>query len=173
MTQHYKFRLLPRSTMRFRSIVRIAGVLQEGFAINITGTSVKTISVDLEELLSNIDPGSGGALDPDLVAIGALTGDGIAVRTADNTWALRDIVGPQSVVVVNGDGVAGNISIGLVNDTTTPGINRVYGTDAAGVKGWKPDPAGGGALDPDLVAIGALTGTGLPAPHAAGSVTAS
>ena len=32
----------------------------------------------------------------------------------------------------------------LVNDSTSPGIAKVYGTDGAGTKGWKPDPAGGG-----------------------------
>jgi hypothetical protein len=37
----------------------------------------------------------------------------------------------------------------LVNDSTSPGNNKVYGTDASGVKGWKADPAGagGGSLD--------------------------
>mgnify|MGYP003564216952 CR=1 FL=1 len=33
----------------------------------------------------------------------------------------------------------------LVNDETSPGANKVYGTDGAGAKGWKDDPAGGGA----------------------------
>lgn len=30
----------------------------------------------------------------------------------------------------------------LVNDTATPGANKVYGTDGAGARGWKDDPAG-------------------------------
>lgn len=37
----------------------------------------------------------------------------------------------------------------LVNDAASPGNNKVYGTDASGVKGWKDDPAGGGVSDGD------------------------
>ena len=33
----------------------------------------------------------------------------------------------------------------LVGDELAPGNNKVYGTDAAGAKGWKDDPAGGSA----------------------------
>ena len=33
----------------------------------------------------------------------------------------------------------------LVGDESAPGNNKVYGTDAAGAKGWKDDPAGGSA----------------------------
>ena len=33
----------------------------------------------------------------------------------------------------------------LVGDEASPGNNKVYGTDGAGVKGWKDDPAGGSA----------------------------
>lgn len=32
----------------------------------------------------------------------------------------------------------------LVGDELAPGNNKVYGTNGAGVKGWKDDPAGGG-----------------------------
>ena len=31
----------------------------------------------------------------------------------------------------------------LKNDQASPGANKVYGTDASGVKGWKADPSGG------------------------------
>jgi hypothetical protein len=34
----------------------------------------------------------------------------------------------------------------LVNDQSSPGANKVYGTDGSGVKGWKSDPTGGGGL---------------------------
>lgn len=33
----------------------------------------------------------------------------------------------------------------LVNDATSPGNNKLYGTNGAGVKGWYDQPAGGGA----------------------------
>lgn len=32
----------------------------------------------------------------------------------------------------------------LVNDVDTPGADQVYGTDGAGVRGWKADPTSGG-----------------------------
>lgn len=34
--------------------------------------------------------------------------------------------------------------IKLSGDSESPGNNKVYGTDASGVKGWKDDPSGGG-----------------------------
>lgn len=33
----------------------------------------------------------------------------------------------------------------LVNDNAAPGANKLYGTDASGVKGWYDQPAGGGS----------------------------
>lgn len=55
--------------------------------------------------------------DPDLVAIAALTGTGIAVRTAADTWALRSLVQPAAgLTIANADGVAGNPTFALAND---------------------------------------------------------
>jgi hypothetical protein len=34
-------------------------------------------------------------------------------------------------------------TLSLVNDTASPGNNKVYGTDGSGVRGWKDDPSGG------------------------------
>ena len=34
----------------------------------------------------------------------------------------------------------------LTNDATSPGNNQVYGTNGAGTKGWKADPAGSGTV---------------------------
>lgn len=47
----------------------------------------------------------------DLNAVEELTGTGIAVRTADNTWALRTLVEGTGIDITNADGVAGNITI--------------------------------------------------------------
>jgi hypothetical protein len=60
-------------------------------------------------------------LDADLTALAALTGTGIAVRTADDTWALRQITSSDnSVTITNPGGVAGNInlSVGATTKTT-------------------------------------------------------
>lgn len=56
-------------------------------------------------------------LDNDLAALEGLSGTGIAVRTAADTWAQRSITGTGSqIVVTNGSGVAGNINIALDPD---------------------------------------------------------
>lgn len=34
-------------------------------------------------------------------------------------------------------------TLSLLNDTATPGANKVYGTDGTGARGWKNDPSGG------------------------------
>lgn len=54
----------------------------------------------------------------------------------------RLISGANSVT--GGGSLASDQTLQLVGDLANPGTNRVYGTDAAGNKGWKPDPAGGG-----------------------------
>lgn len=51
-------------------------------------------------------------VDPDLTAIAALGGTGIAVRTAADTWAQRQIVSADgSITISNPAGVAGNIDL--------------------------------------------------------------
>src|SRR3989304_5835779 len=45
---------------------------------------------------------------PDLSALEALSGTGLAARTAADTWALRSLVGPAAgITVSNGDGTGG------------------------------------------------------------------
>ena len=59
-------------------------------------------------------------LDADLTAIAALGGTGIAVRTAADTWAQRQIVSADgSVTITNPAGVAGNIDLSV----TTGGVS--------------------------------------------------
>jgi hypothetical protein len=53
------------------------------------------------------------ALADDLAAIEGLSANGIATRTASNTWAARTIVAGAGMAVTNGDGVAGNPSLSL------------------------------------------------------------
>ena len=53
-------------------------------------------------------------LDADLTAIAALGGTGIAVRTAADTWAQRQIVSADgSVTITNPAGVAGNVDLSI------------------------------------------------------------
>ena len=44
----------------------------------------------------------------------------------------------------------------LVGDTASPGINKLYGTDGAGNKGWQAQPAGGGTAN----VLNSITGNG-------------
>jgi hypothetical protein len=61
----------------------------------------------------------------DLLALSSFSaGTGVAVRTAANSWALRNITGTLNQIVVNPtDGVSGNINISL--PTTVTGINSI------------------------------------------------
>lgn len=68
--------------------------------------------------------------------------------------------GVLSINSIIGTGVLGD-ELQLVNDVLTPPPNYYYGTDALGVKGWYPLPAGGGGID-SLTAVPPnvfLTGT--------------
>ena len=59
-------------------------------------------------------------LDADLTALAALASTGIAVRTAADTWAQRQIVSADSsVTITNPGGVAGNIDLSV----TTGGVS--------------------------------------------------
>lgn len=51
---------------------------------------------------------------------------------------------------IQGDGTLGN-EIELVNDAATPGVNKVYGTDSSGTKGWKNDPVSPAGVIPGTV----------------------
>ena len=48
---------------------------------------------------------------------------------------IRPYIGVMSVLI-------NNYNVSLVNDQDAPGGNKVYGTDNAGVKGWKPESGG-------------------------------
>lgn len=48
--------------------------------------------------------------------------------------------------LTGGGDLSANRTLSLVNDTASPGNNKVYGTDGSGARGWKDDPAGGGGV---------------------------
>lgn len=58
-------------------------------------------------------------LDGDLNAIANLSTTGIIVRSAANTMVTRSITAGNGIAITNGDGVSGNIVIGLPNSTIT------------------------------------------------------
>lgn len=57
------------------------------------------------------------ALANDLSAVEGLAANGLAARTATDTWAVRTITAPAAgITVSNGDGVSGNPTLALAND---------------------------------------------------------
>lgn len=78
------------------------------------------------------------ALADDLAGLEAVTGTGIVVRTAANTYATRSVVSPNpGLVVSQGDGVAGSIGIFLERDVAA--LEALTGTGHAvrtGVETW-------------------------------------
>ena len=70
----------------------------------------------------------------DLAAVEGLSTTGLAVRTADDTWATRTLTGTSgNIVVTNGDGVAGAPTFDLAEITqTVGGVFKKFTTDAQG-----------------------------------------
>lgn len=100
------------------------------------------------------------ALANDLAALEGLGSTGLAARTADNTWAQRNVAGTTGQVsVANGDGVAGNPTISLPTSVFigTPGGAPAIGTLTG------PDASGANIAGADLrLAGGKATGVAIP-----------
>lgn len=80
--------------------------------------AARTFTMPTEGLTMTNTNGGGNpvvALANDLAAVEGLTGTGIAVRTATDAWTNRSIVGglTGTIVVTDGDGVAGNPTLNL------------------------------------------------------------
>lgn len=128
------------------------------------------------------NPGSlSSILDDDLDAIAALTGTGVACRTASDTWALRTLTAPAAgFTITNPAGVAGNPTFVLADDlagleavvgngfaartTTNTWAARTLTAPAAGLTIANPSGIAGEptfALANDLAALEALGSTGI------------
>lgn len=68
-------------------------------------------------------------------SLSSLPDNGLLVAT-DTGITNREIEGPMSVVVTDGDGVLANPSVSLVNDELAPGWLESYATNMDGTKGW-------------------------------------
>lgn len=64
------------------------------------------------------------AHDGDLDALAALSGTGIAVRTAADTFALRSLDAGAGITISNGSGVSGNPSISIAADAISNSLLR-------------------------------------------------
>lgn len=97
--------------------------------------------------------------DDDLTAISVLSGTGIAVRTAADTWALRTLTAPSAgFTITNPAGVAGNPTFVLANDLAA--LEALSGTDniyyRSGADTWTSVTIGAGLT----FAAGTLDTTG-------------
>lgn len=77
---------------------------------------------------------------------------------ADASYAslVRTLTGTLSIT--GGGSLAADRTFSLINDSATPGNSKLYGTDAAGVKGWYAQPTGGSAT------LATLTDVAISAP---------
>lgn len=81
---------------------------------------------------------------------------GIGAAGAGGVAPSRQILTANSLT--GGGDLSADRTLQLVNDSASPGANKVYGTDGSGVRGWKADPAGGGLSDGDKGEITVASG---------------
>lgn len=81
------------------------------------GTNDLTIGVSGLAIGSNIQ-----AWDADLDALAALSGTGFSVRTSADLWVQREFLAGTNVAISQGDGVAGNPTIGVITNPTFSGL---------------------------------------------------
>jgi hypothetical protein len=135
-----KVKVARRPLIKVKTLVKFpANVVTQNFLTVVNSGGTYTFSIDYTRLgpgpildpttafVAVLDATSGtykevtlaslltSGLDADLQAIAALTGTGILVRTAANTWAFRTITAGASIGITNGDGVAGNPTIAVTD----------------------------------------------------------
>lgn len=103
----------------------VAALSANGFAVRTAAQTYASRTLQAPAAGFMITAGNGVAGDPtfvlanDLAGVEGLSGDGIGVRTAADTWLLRDIVAGTNTTVTNGDGVAGNIAVNVADASTS------------------------------------------------------
>jgi len=120
-------------------LTALANIATTGlYAVTATGTSA-TRTLQAPAAGFTITNPAGVAGDPtfvlanDLAALEALAGTGIAVRTAADTWAQRQIVSAGGrISITNPAGIAGNIDVDLTSGVVTPGTYNSVTVDTYG-----------------------------------------
>lgn len=107
----------------------ITATVNSGSATNVTGIfcgdgatiAGRTLTAPAAGFTITNPTGAAGnptfVLADDLAALEGMSGTGLVVRTAANTYAQRTLTGPAAgITVSNGDGVSGNPTLALAND---------------------------------------------------------
>lgn len=100
---------------------------ESGVTANTYGDATKypVITVDDKGHITSVTEQNlpNNSIGDDLIAIEALTGTGILVRSGANTWLFRQIAGTAGKIVVsNADGVGGNPTLNLAEVNVTTGV---------------------------------------------------
>ncbi|MEQ1711017.1 MAG: hypothetical protein ABL908_06400, partial [Hyphomicrobium sp.] len=111
-----------------------------GSNLVLTKNAGGTVTIDVTNLLADVKLQS-GTYNAGTQALDLLLSNGSTVSVP-----VAQLLPVQSEMSVTGDGMTAT-KVKLVNDSAAPGNNMVYGTTAAGVKGWKADPAGVTVVD--------------------------
>jgi hypothetical protein len=77
--------------------------------------------------------------------------DAVGAMADQSSLAYTDAT-PLLAVKVQMSIAKDTVGLQLVSDAANPGANQVYGTNGAGAKGWKADPAAGGLTHPQIMA---------------------
>lgn len=115
-------------------------------SITVTSSTGVDAVIPLADIGSNkaglLSPGFAKDLQDSVVTHISTQGDSITCYYRNNGTLIKCDTA-YSLLVYNSIEAVGARGIQLKNDQASPGANKVYGTDASGVKGWKNDPAGG------------------------------
>lgn len=132
-----------------------------------TAAGDPTLGGDLTGTASNAQL-SDSVVDTNQLVDGSVTDDKVSVSAAiaqsKVANLVNDLAGKANVSALNakvdssrqvntagsltgGGTLTGDITLGLVNDQSNPGVSKYYGTNSGGTKGYYDLPSGGGAVN--------------------------
>jgi hypothetical protein len=89
----------------------------------VTAGTYTSVTVDVYGRITTATATAFQALNANLTALAGISTNGFAVRTGSGAFAARTLQPGTGIGIVNGDGVSGNVSISVNNDTTIQQVN--------------------------------------------------